>query len=168
MAGPIIAKVLKGNVLAIALLLLAYFIVQGIRCSFAVKDSTNRLKSYEAQTARLTYGDMTYVDKGRAEAILSVHGIYGGYDQAFDTLKDKTDQYGVIAPSRFGYLGSEVQAVALLSNRQKRMPDCLTLSESKRPMCSRPPREERWQFALRSTIPNAPKGSSSTARLPLS
>lgn len=28
---------------------------------------------------------MNYVDKGEGEVILSVHGIFRGYDQAFDT-----------------------------------------------------------------------------------
>lgn len=51
---------------------------------------------------------MTYVDQGRGDAIVSVHGIFGGYDQAFDTCKDKVNDYRIIAPSRFGYLGSDV------------------------------------------------------------
>lgn len=32
---------------------------------------------------------MAYVDKGEGEVILSVHGIFGGYAQAYDTCKDK-------------------------------------------------------------------------------
>ena len=40
--------------------------------------------------------------------ILSVHGIFGGYDQAYDTCKDFCSDYRIIAPSRFGYLGSDV------------------------------------------------------------
>lgn len=89
-------------------LLLLYLIVQGVRCSFAVKNAESRLETYDAQTVLLSYGNMTYVDQGRGDAILSVHGIFGGYDQAFDTCKDKADAYRIIAPSRFGYLGSDV------------------------------------------------------------
>ncbi|MDR0287735.1 MAG: alpha/beta hydrolase, partial [Clostridiales bacterium] len=37
-----------------------------------------------------------------------VHGIFGGYDQAYDTCKDFNFGYRIIAPSRFGYLGSEI------------------------------------------------------------
>lgn len=48
---------------------------------------------------------MTYVD----EVILSVHGIFGGYDQAFDTCCDFISDYRIIAPSRFGYLGSDIK-----------------------------------------------------------
>ena len=92
----------------ILLVLAIYCIVQGIRCGLAVKESKGRLATYNAQTAALSYGDMTYVDSGEGEVILSVHGIFGGYDQAYDTCKDFCSDYRIIAPSRFGYLGSDV------------------------------------------------------------
>ncbi len=81
---------------------------QGIRCHIAVNQSRERLAAYEAETVTLSYGDMTYVDKGAGEAILSVHGIFGGYDQAYDTCKGFSSDYRIIAPSRFGYLGSDI------------------------------------------------------------
>ena len=92
----------------ILLVLAICFIVQGIRCSMAVKENKSRLATYNAQTVALSYGDMTYVDSGEGEVILSVHGIFGGYDQAYDTCKDFCSDYRIIAPSRFGYLGSDV------------------------------------------------------------
>ena len=92
----------------VLLVLVIYFIVQGIRCSMAVKESKSRLATYNARTIALSYGDMTYVDSGEGEVILSVHGIFGGYDQAYDTCKDFCSDYRIIAPSRFGYLGSDV------------------------------------------------------------
>jgi pimeloyl-ACP methyl ester carboxylesterase len=73
-----------------------------------VRESKNRLAAYNAQTAALSYGEITYVDSGKGEVILSVHGIFGGYDQAYDTCKDFCSDYRIIAPSRFGYLGSDV------------------------------------------------------------
>ncbi|MGO5180410.1 alpha/beta fold hydrolase [Catenibacterium mitsuokai] len=90
------------------LALAVYFLVQGIRCGTAVRESKNRLAAYNAQTAALSYGEITYVDSGEGEVILSVHGIFGGYDQAYDTCKDFCSDYRIIAPSRFGYLGSDV------------------------------------------------------------
>ena len=51
---------------------------------------------------------MSYVDIGKGDVILSVHGIFGGYDQAYDTCKDFNSEYRIIAPSRFGYLGSDI------------------------------------------------------------
>ena len=42
------------------LALAIYFLVQGIRCGAAVRESKNRLAAYNAQTAALSYGDITY------------------------------------------------------------------------------------------------------------
>lgn len=92
----------------ILLLLAVYLIAQGIRCNIAVKKSKERLTAYGAETVNLSYGKMSYVDVGKGEAILSVHGIFGGYDQAYDTCKDLSSDYRIIAPSRFGYLGSDI------------------------------------------------------------
>lgn len=92
----------------ILFVLAIYFSVQGIRCNMAVKDCKERLATYGAKTASLSYGNMTYVDCGEGETILSVHGIFGGYDQAYDTCKDFSSDYRIIAPSRFGYLGSDI------------------------------------------------------------
>lgn len=90
-------------ILAVVLL---YLIVQWFLCQKAVKDGYARLKAYNSQTAKLSYGDMTYVDEGGGAVILVAHGISGGYDQAYDTAKAMADNYLVLAPSRFGYLGS--------------------------------------------------------------
>lgn len=92
----------------VLLVLAAYLIAQGIRCSIAVKESKERLAAYGAETVQLSYGNMSYVDTGEGETILSVHGIFGGYDQAYDTCKDFSSDYRIIAPSRFGYLGSDI------------------------------------------------------------
>ena len=92
----------------VLLFLVVYLIVQGIRCSIAVKESKERLATYGSKTVQLSYGNMSYVDTGEGETILSVHGIFGGYDQAYDTCKDFSSDYRIIAPSRFGYLGSDI------------------------------------------------------------
>lgn len=92
----------------VLLFLAVYLIVQGIRCSIAVKESKERLAAYGAETIQLSYGNMRYADTGEGETILSVHGIFGGYDQAYDTCKDFSSDYRIIAPSRFGYLGSDI------------------------------------------------------------
>lgn len=92
----------------VLLLLAAYLIVQGIRCNIAVEESKERLAAYGAETVQLSYGNMSYVDTGEGETILSIHGIFGGYDQAYDTCKDFSSDYRIIAPSRFGYLGSDI------------------------------------------------------------
>lgn len=92
----------------ILLFLAAYLILQGIRCNAAVKAARERLSAYGAKTAALSYGNMSYIDKGEGETILSIHGIFGGFDQAYDICKDFSSDYRIIAPSRFGYLGSDI------------------------------------------------------------
>lgn len=94
--------------ISIFMVIAIFLAVQGIRCHAAVRQSYDRLTVYEAKTLTLSYGDMTYVDKGDGEVILSVHGIFGGYDQAYDACNDFISDYRILAPSRFGYLGSDV------------------------------------------------------------
>ncbi len=103
-----VKKLIQRVLLGIAGLLLLYFLVQGIRLGFTLRNAALRLDTYHAQTAVLSYGNMTYVDEGEGEVILSIHGIFGGYDQAFDTARDLAATNRIIAPSRFGYLGSDV------------------------------------------------------------
>lgn len=57
----------------------------------------------------LSHGAMAYADRGRGETILSLHGLYGGYDQGFDNVANLAATHRIIAPSRFGYPGSDVR-----------------------------------------------------------
>ena len=95
-------------VICVLLALSGYLIFQGIQCNIAVKKCREKFLACKAKTVSLSYGNMSYIDAGNGETILSVHGIFGGYDQAYDTCKDFKDDFRIIAPSRFGYLGSDV------------------------------------------------------------
>lgn len=106
-------------VIVLIFVLLLYLIVQWFLCQKAVGQGEQRLKNYQAEKVELSYGDMTYVDKGSGETILVAHGISGGYDQAFDTVKDKADEYRILAPSRFGYLGSDTPKDATPASQAK-------------------------------------------------
>ena len=99
---------LKYIIIGVILIFGAYLIIQGIRCRLAVQKGKIRLDEYGAENIELSYGNMSYVDRGEGDVILSVHGIFGGYDQAYDTCADFTSDYRILAPSRFGYLGSDV------------------------------------------------------------
>lgn len=88
---------------------LLYVVVQSIRCAVVLKGVNDRLQAYSPKVEKLSYGQMSYVDRGQGVPILSVHGIFGGYDQAYDAVSDFSDSYRIIAPSRFGYLGSDVK-----------------------------------------------------------
>lgn len=74
------------------------------------KAAKKRLASYEAKSKTIdtSYGKLTYIDEGNGEPIISFHGICGGYDQAYDTLASRVDTYRILAPSRFGYTGSDM------------------------------------------------------------
>lgn len=76
----------------------------------ALKKASKRFATYQkkAEIFESSYGKITYIDEGEGDVILCCHGICGGYDQAYDTLSDKTEHYRVVAPSRFGYPGSDI------------------------------------------------------------
>ena len=98
------------KVLIIILSLIAlYFVVQGIRCYLDLRKAKEKLNSYDKIEMNLSYGKLTYIDEGEGEVILSVHGIFGGYDQAYENVKSRFGKNRIIAPSRFGYLGSAVK-----------------------------------------------------------
>ena len=86
-----------------------YFLIQGIRCAIGLNEAEEKLNSYEVNTANLSYGPVSYIDSGEGEVILSVHGIFGGYDQAYESVKNRVSKNRLLAPSRFGYLGSAVK-----------------------------------------------------------
>jgi pimeloyl-ACP methyl ester carboxylesterase len=100
---------MKWFLLAILLVFILYLVIQGIRCAHGLKVARNKLSTYDHKVADLSYGSMTYVDKGEGDVILSVHGIFGGYDQAYDSVKNRLSKNRLLAPSRFGYLGSDIR-----------------------------------------------------------
>ncbi len=58
-------------------------------------------------------GTMEYAEKGTGRPILMIHGTGGGFDQGLHFAAPLvTAGYRVIAPSRFGYLGSDFPADA--------------------------------------------------------
>jgi 2-hydroxy-6-oxonona-2,4-dienedioate hydrolase len=64
-----------------------------------------------AQAINTDIGPIQYADVGHGTPLLMVHGAGGGFDQGLFTAKgalgdDMADNYRIIAPSRFGYLGT--------------------------------------------------------------
>ena len=111
-----------------ALAATTYMGVQGIRCRRALHDAVDELASYPVKTVHLSYGEIAYLDimpTGSSSVysdppvILSLHGIYGGYDQAFENVRELSKHYRIIAPSRFGYPGSAVAGEGSPKNRQR-------------------------------------------------
>jgi pimeloyl-ACP methyl ester carboxylesterase len=58
------------------------------------------------------YGDIEYVTAGTGKPLLVVHGIFGGCHAGLLSFNGLLDDRTVIAPSRFGYLGSPMPADA--------------------------------------------------------
>jgi 2-hydroxy-6-oxonona-2,4-dienedioate hydrolase len=65
--------------------------------------------SRSARIANTSAGPIEYAEKGAGIPLLSIHGAGGGYDQGLVNVADFVgDGFRVIAPSRFGYLGTPV------------------------------------------------------------
>ena len=61
-----------------------------------------------SRTVETSFGTMNYAEQGAGPPLLVVHGAGGGFDQAFDSAGALAANHRIIAPSRFGYLGSAV------------------------------------------------------------
>jgi 2-hydroxy-6-oxonona-2,4-dienedioate hydrolase len=81
-----------------------------------VNDMTSaRERISSARVINTAYGQIQYADVGHGTPVLAIHGAGGGFDQGLFTAKgafgdDMADNYRVIAPSRFGYLGTPMPA----------------------------------------------------------
>lgn len=63
------------------------------------------------QIAYTSAGPIEYSEKGAGIAVLSIHGAGGGYDQGLANAADLFGEgFRIIAPSRFGYLGTPIPA----------------------------------------------------------
>ena len=87
-----------------ALAATTYISVQSIRCRRALHDAVDELASYPVKTVHLSYGEIAYLDimpTGSSSVysdppvILSLHGIYGGYDQAFENVRELSKHYRI-------------------------------------------------------------------------
>ena len=98
-----------------------YGAAQALTLSRARAAARARLLAHPVRRMALSHGEVAYVDCGPqprgggsscgsgCETILSVHGLYGGYDQALDSVGSLVEHCRVLAPSRFGYPGSAVR-----------------------------------------------------------
>lgn len=71
-----------------------------------------RLDAVPRSVATTSFGTVEYADLGAGEPLLAVHGIFGGRDAGLLSFGDLVPGRRVIAPSRFGYLGSAMPAGA--------------------------------------------------------
>lgn len=91
-----------------------------IQYSADIRKAYGRLDRYHAKAMDTSYGKMSYLDEGSGEAVLLSHGIFGGYDQAFSSLNGLLgNDCRKIAPSRFGYPGSDLPHEPTPQNQAK-------------------------------------------------
>ena len=65
-----------------------------------------RLAAVDRTVIETAFGAVEYAERGTGEPLLAIHAIFGGCDQALVSVDDLFPGRRVIAPSRFGYLGS--------------------------------------------------------------
>jgi pimeloyl-ACP methyl ester carboxylesterase len=66
-----------------------------------------RLAAVEPTVLMTRFGAVEYAERGRGEPLLSIHGSFGGCDAGLAYLRGLIPRdRRVVAPSRFGYLGS--------------------------------------------------------------
>ncbi|HEX6255983.1 MAG TPA: alpha/beta fold hydrolase [Euzebyales bacterium] len=71
-------------------------------------DAYARLAAVDRRVISTAFGAVEYAERGHGEPLLVSHGIFHGCDGGLVTARDLADDRHVIAPSRFGYLGSDL------------------------------------------------------------
>jgi pimeloyl-ACP methyl ester carboxylesterase len=87
---------------AIATLLL------GERYRRDLRAARSRLAEVDRRVVATDWGAVEYAERGSGEPLLVLHGIFGGCDGGLLGVRDVRPERRVIAPSRFGYLGSSL------------------------------------------------------------
>jgi pimeloyl-ACP methyl ester carboxylesterase len=106
--------------LSIVSILFVFCIVTAIQYRYDIHAAKDKLDSYPMQSINTEFGKMSYIDSGTGETILLSHGIFGGYDQAYESLKGLVgESCRKLTPSRFGYPGSEVPDEPTPENQAK-------------------------------------------------
>jgi pimeloyl-ACP methyl ester carboxylesterase len=67
-----------------------------------------RLAAIDRSVLLTAFGAVEYAERGAGEPLLAIHGIFGGCDAGLLSLRGLFPDRRVIAPSRFGYLGSSM------------------------------------------------------------
>ena len=77
-----------------------------------------RLAAAGSQVAQTACGPIEYATYGTGTPVLEVHGIFGGFDQGLMNARPVLGEgFKVIAPSRFGYLGTPMPADASVASQ---------------------------------------------------
>jgi pimeloyl-ACP methyl ester carboxylesterase len=97
----------------VVLLLVAFFFLIYLPYRRDIRNAYDHLESLERQIVETDCGPIEAAIRGEGEPVLVIHGISGGFDQGVGISQSSLgDGYKVIAPSRFGYLGTPMPANA--------------------------------------------------------
>ena len=72
----------------------------------------DRLAAVQRQSVHTSFGTLEYAEAGAGDPVLVSHGIFHGCDGGLLSVRSRLPTRRIIAPSRFGYLGSELPAGA--------------------------------------------------------
>ena len=82
------------------------------RCHRDLEADRARLAAVPRRAIPTEFGVIEYAERGTGEPLLVIHGIFGGCDSGLVSVDGMFSDRRVIAPSRFGYLGSSLPAGA--------------------------------------------------------
>ncbi|MBX9778031.1 MAG: alpha/beta hydrolase [Xanthobacteraceae bacterium] len=95
---------------------LAALVIGGAALAIIYNREINHARASAASGGRIAQtsaGRIEYAETGSGTALLSIHGSGGGYDQGLAIASELVgDGFRVLAPSRFGYLGTPIPADA--------------------------------------------------------
>jgi len=92
-----------------------------------------RVAAIASSTVATRFGDMEYAVAGSGPAVLMIHGTGGGHDQGLRFARRLIEGgYRVVAPSRFGYLGSAFPAEPTPDHQADAFADLLDALELRR------------------------------------
>ncbi len=77
-----------------------------------MKAARARVAAVDRRVVPTGWGAVEYAERGSGEPVLVVHGIFQGCDGGLLSVRDLCPDRRIIAPSRFGYLGSAMLAKA--------------------------------------------------------
>jgi pimeloyl-ACP methyl ester carboxylesterase len=83
-----------------------------------LRRAQQRLSSIQHTSIESSFGTIEYAERGDGYPTLVLHGIFGGFDAAYLTVDPWIgDGFHVVAPSRFGCLGSSLPPNATVADQ---------------------------------------------------
>lgn len=90
----------------------------------------DRLAAVRRHHVSTPFGMVEYAESGVGDPVLVSHGIFHGCDGGLLSVRSSLPGRRIIAPSRFGYLGSDLPAGATPMDQADASPRCSTTSTS--------------------------------------